>query len=88
MHQIRATLYSLGFPLVGDKLYGPDETLFVKRAKTGSLSEGDYARLGMRRQALHAMELEFTHPATGESLTLSSPMPEDMRRALAVRGNA
>ena len=80
MHQIRATLCSLGFPLVGDKLYGPDETLFVKRAKTGSLSEDDYARLGMRRQALHAMELSFRHPVTGEELTLTSPLPEDMKR--------
>jgi len=83
MHQIRATLYSLGYPLVGDKLYGPDETLFVKRAKTGSLNEEDYAKLEMRRQALHAMELEFVHPATGKRLKLTSPMPDDMKQTYA-----
>lgn len=82
MHQIRATLYSLGYPMVGDKLYGADETLFIKRAKEGCLDEADYRLLGMKRQALHAAKISFPHPATGEKLTFQSPLPEDMVQAM------
>ena len=82
MHQIRATLFSLGFPLVGDKLYGKDETFFIRRAKTGMLTEEDYRKLGMKRQALHAAELAFQHPETGKSLHFTSPLPSDFAGAL------
>ncbi len=81
MHQIRATLYSLGYPLAGDKLYGVADSLFIKRAKTGSLDEADYQKLGMKRQALHSAKLSFRHPVTGEEMTFTSPLPEDMSRA-------
>ena len=73
-HQVRATLYSLGFPLAGDKLYGPDETLFLK-LKSQTLDEDDFARLRFSRQALHAAVLEFRHPFTGELLRFESPFP-------------
>lgn len=73
-HQVRATLYSLGFPLAGDKLYGPDETLFLKIA-SGSMTGDDLARLRFVRQALHAAVLEFRHPFTGENLRFESPFP-------------
>lgn len=83
MHQIRATLFSLGYPMAGDKLYGPDESLFIKRAKTGRLSEDDYRRLGMKRQALHAAGIQFPHPVSGENLALTSSIPADMQEMLA-----
>ena len=73
-HQVRATLFSLGFPLAGDKLYGPDERLFLK-IKTQDLNEDDLARLRFSRQALHAAVLEFRHPFTGELLRFESPFP-------------
>jgi RluA family pseudouridine synthase len=57
-HQIRATLYSLGFPLVGDKLYGLDETFFLRFA-AGSLNEEDRKALILENQALHCSELLF-----------------------------
>jgi 23S rRNA pseudouridine955/2504/2580 synthase/23S rRNA pseudouridine1911/1915/1917 synthase len=82
MHQIRATLYSLGYPMLGDKLYGVDDTLFIKRAKFGSLTADDFQKLGMKRQALHSSKLTFRHPLTGESMTFTSPLPEDMRQAI------
>ncbi len=82
MHQIRATLFSLGYPMVGDKLYGVDETLFIKRAKLGSLTAEDFQKLGMKRQALHAAKISLPHPATGEKLTFQSPLPEDMVQAM------
>ena len=73
-HQVRATLHSLGFPLAGDKLYGPDERLFLK-IKSQSLTDADRALLRFGRQALHAAVLEFRHPFTGETLRFESPFP-------------
>ena len=73
-HQVRATLFSLGFPLAGDKLYGPDERLFLK-IKTQDLSADEFAKLRFGRQALHAAVLEFRHPFTGELLRFESPFP-------------
>ncbi|MBE6394209.1 MAG: RluA family pseudouridine synthase [Lentisphaerae bacterium] len=67
MHQIRATLCSLGYPVVGDKLYGPDESLYLKQ-KTESLTEDDKKLLVLPRQALHSSELHFIHPLTGVTL--------------------
>lgn len=75
-HQVRATLFSLGFPLAGDKLYGPDERLFLK-IKDHSLTAADMALLRFPRQALHASVLEFRHPFTGEPLRFESPFPEE-----------
>ena len=73
-HQIRATLVSLGFPVVGDKLYGVDETLYEKiRART--LTAEDLGRLRMERQALHAARVEFCHPVTGERVCCEAPCP-------------
>ena len=73
-HQVRATLFSLGFPLAGDKLYGPDERLFLKLA-TQELTEDDLAKLRFSRQALHAAVLEFRHPFTSELIYFESPFP-------------
>ena len=73
-HQVRATLNSLGFPLAGDKLYGPDERLFLT-IKSQSLTDTDRAMLRFKRQALHAAVLEFRHPFTGEDLHFESPFP-------------
>jgi len=83
LHQIRATLCSLGFPLVGDKLYGLDDTLYLRFA-AGTLTEEDRAMLVLPRQALHARRLEFRHPFTGRALELETPLPPEM--AALVRG--
>lgn len=81
LHQIRATLCSLGFPVVGDKIYGPDPNLFI-RFCAGTLTEEDRCRLRLDRQALHAAELEFRHPRTGQPVTFLAPLPDDMRQLL------
>ncbi len=77
LHQIRATLLALGYPIVGDKLYGTDELRFLRFLEDG-LTPQDMAALRIGRQALHAAELEFTHPHTNERMTLSAPLSLDL----------
>ena len=76
LHQIRATLFSLGFPLLGDKLYGPDETIYLK-IRSQSITQEDRAKLILYRQALHSARLRFRHPVTGEVLELEAPLPKE-----------
>lgn len=72
-HQIRASLYSLGFPILGDKLYGLDEAFFL-RFIAGSLSAEDSATLVLPYQALHCGNLEFS-TVEGTRIILSTPAP-------------
>jgi 23S rRNA pseudouridine955/2504/2580 synthase/23S rRNA pseudouridine1911/1915/1917 synthase len=81
LHQIRATLLALGFPIVGDKLYGVDETLFLRFCKD-TLTDADRARLRMERQALHASGLSFRHPKFGRPVTIDLDLPDDMQRKI------
>jgi 23S rRNA pseudouridine955/2504/2580 synthase/23S rRNA pseudouridine1911/1915/1917 synthase len=57
-HQIRATLSSLGYPVAGDKLYGLDESFFIRFAEN-ALSQADRAALILPAQALHCSGLSF-----------------------------
>ncbi|MBR4984523.1 MAG: RluA family pseudouridine synthase [Proteobacteria bacterium] len=66
-HQIRVHLASLGLPIVCDTLYGTP----LPR----SLRPADPHRL-----CLHAAKLEFTHPITGERITVEAPEPEALTR--------
>ena len=77
LHQIRATLFSLGFPVVGDKLYGLDDRIFDRFAD-GRMTESDRKLLILERQALHAYELELTDPFDGSRKKFSSPIPEEL----------
>jgi 23S rRNA pseudouridine1911/1915/1917 synthase len=67
-HQVRVHLASLRHPLVGDRTYGADPTLA--------------ARLGVGRPFLHAWRLAFTHPATGQRVELTEPLPDDLQGVL------
>jgi 23S rRNA pseudouridine1911/1915/1917 synthase len=69
-HQIRVHMAAVRHPCVGDLTYGADPVL----AK----------RLGVSRQWLHAREIGFAHPTTGEWITVRSPVPADLQHALDV----
>ena len=71
MHQIRATMFSLGFPVVGDKLYGVDENLYNKIAAQ-SFTDDDRRKLILANQALHCSKTEFIHPSSGRKITAES----------------
>ena len=57
-HQIRATIRGVGLEVVGDKLYGPDRTIYARLCE-GRMTEADRAVLRLDRQALHAWRLRF-----------------------------
>ena len=69
-HQIRVHMSAIRHPCVGDLTYGADPTLS--------------ARLGLTRQWLHARELAFAHPSSGEQVRFTSPYPADLEHALMV----
>ena len=66
-HQIRVHLKAIGHPIVGDPVYG-----------SGSINHG----LTLKRQFLHAYQLKFTHPTTGNAVNLEAPLPEDLQALL------
>ena len=77
-HQLRVHLSALGYPIVGDKLYGPErEAPFLESIETG-LTPELIARLGHERHALHAYRLSFKHPLNGKSMELDAPLSPDL----------
>jgi 23S rRNA pseudouridine1911/1915/1917 synthase len=78
-HQIRVHMAHLKHPIVGDPLYGGP--LKLPKGATPELVE---VLRGFRRQALHAETLEFMHPASGEPVRCSAPVPQDMQLLLRV----
>jgi 23S rRNA pseudouridine1911/1915/1917 synthase len=76
-HQIRVHLAARGWPVVGDKLYGPDDRLLARGAD-GELTDDDLRRLELPRHALHACRYRLEHAVTGEPLELRSPLPPDL----------
>jgi 23S rRNA pseudouridine1911/1915/1917 synthase len=68
-HQIRVHLAHVGLPVLGDAVYRGEG----RGAPPAAAS----------RQMLHARLLAFAHPFTGERVSVESPVPEDMRRAIA-----
>ncbi len=72
-HQIRVHMASLGHPLLGDTVYGGGHTPFEK--KHAALLSG---------QCLHAKELSFIHPSSGERVSFSCPLPPDFVRLLEI----
>ena len=79
LHQILATVCSLGYPVVGDKMYGVDDSIFI-RFISDQLTEVDRAVLRLKRQALHARELYIKHPVSREPMLFKAPLPEDISR--------
>ncbi len=74
MHQIRATLCSLGYPVTGDALYGVDEGIFLRRLSGGE-SESDRQKLRCTTTALRATGLAFFHPLSRELCRFELQIP-------------
>jgi len=80
-HQIRVHLAHIQCPVLCDRLYGGAKE--VAEATLMGLPTGSGTdAMALRRQALHAVKLTFTHPDSGEKMTFTAPLPEDMQRAI------
>jgi len=78
-HQIRVHLSHIGYPLLGDPMYG-GRVRFPKKASE-ILKE---SLLGFKRQALHSKKLTLSHPSTGELMSWKVPLPDDMLELLDI----
>ncbi len=96
-HQIRVHLSHLGYPLLGDGIYGRfrgpadgigDEAAEQKRMKKELAMAGipQSAAKDMRGQCLHAMRLGFTHPESGERIIVDAPLPEYFENLFTILG--
>jgi 23S rRNA pseudouridine955/2504/2580 synthase len=69
-HQIRVHLASQGPPIAGDDKYGEFD------------ANKALHRIGLRRMFLHAWQLHFDHPGTGERVSLLAPLPSELQALL------
>jgi 23S rRNA pseudouridine1911/1915/1917 synthase len=89
-HQIRVHMAGMGNSVVGDTVYGAPQTMVQDRrsrtppslAKRGREKDGAI-RLALNRNFLHAGELEFLHPRSGERISLRSELPGELKDFLA-----
>src|SRR5271156_3416647 len=70
-HQIRVHVAAMGHPVVGDTVYGAP-----------AQARGKSAVIVLKRNFLHAAELEFAHPRSGKAVALKSELPEELREFL------
>ncbi len=78
-HQIRVHLESIGHPIVGDAVYHGGGS---RRISGGGRQGADRLARAAPRQALHAAELGFRHPGTGQPVVFRSEWPRDLGPAL------
>lgn len=71
-HQIRIHMASIGHPLLGDRLYGTEESLSLK---------------GFSRTALHAASVQFPQPFSGQKIRIEAPLPEDFKAYLFTKSH-
>jgi 23S rRNA pseudouridine1911/1915/1917 synthase len=84
-HQLRVHMAWLGYPIVGDKIYGPDERWYVEFIENDVTTEM-LNELLMPRQALHAAVLELRHPTSQAAVRFEAALPADMRQFIREHG--
>ena len=85
-HQIRVHMSAIGCPLVGDKLYGTDEQLFLQHI-AGELDDTDRDALVLDRHALHSHSLTFFHPRRDREVTIEAPLPREFAELVPATGS-
>ncbi|MEC9476180.1 MAG: RluA family pseudouridine synthase [Planctomycetota bacterium] len=82
-HQVRLTMVKLGTPICCDSLYGSSDPLLLSSFKRNYRPGRDgVERPLLKRLGLHALSIQFRHPATDEEMTLEAELPRDLAASL------
>jgi 23S rRNA pseudouridine1911/1915/1917 synthase len=91
-HQIRLHMAHVGCPVLCDRLYGGHSQItrgqLQRRQVRGLPPLPNDADIVLERQALHASQLEFDHPVSGERMTFAAPLPPDLQTVLELLRSA
>ena len=82
IHQVRVHLRHLGWPILGDSLYGGGPLLLSDLKSVYRLKPNKTERPLISDPALHAEEFSFSHPMTGNSVKINAPWPKDLAVAI------
>jgi len=85
-HQIRAHLAQTGHPVVGDKLYGLDDSSYRRYLRAGGLDREQQDALVAPRCLLHCRRLEIPHPRNQERVVIEAPTPADLEEQIRDAG--
>ena len=83
-HQIRVHFQAIGYPLAVDAMYGRKDVFLLSQVKMSKyrLGKNEEERPLMARSSLHAWQLTFEHPRTGEPMVFEAPLPKDFAAVL------
>lgn len=84
-HQIRVHMAAVGHAVVGDKLYGPAESHYLRFIR-GGFDERMRMELRTERQLLHSERMSFRHPRSERVMTFTADLPPDMKKFLDAVG--
>ncbi len=83
-HQIRVHMEHIGFPLIGDTLYGVQETKLVSKLKKSDYEDDVKEKIvHFPHQALHATEISFIHPRTDEEMSFHCDLPPNLAELIS-----
>jgi len=84
MHQIRVHMKAINCPIICDTIYGDGEPFYLSSFKKKyRRSSNQEEQPLLNRQALHATQLHFKHPFTGEDCFFETEMPKDMKASIS-----
>lgn len=81
-HQIRCHMEHKGYPLAGDKLYGANDSVFFDNLYNLQTRVQVEPGVFLERHALHAAQLSFPHPMSGEPMMFETGLPDDLESFL------
>lgn len=84
-HQIRAHLSEMGYAIVGDKIYGVDETLFIEFLEKG-FTDNLKSKLKLHRQFLHCYKIVIYHPFLKKKMVFKADLPSELIKFIADEG--
>ena len=81
-HQIRVHMKYIGAPLLVDEKYGLSDAFYLSSIKKMKIPRGQKENPLLSRSALHAFQIKFNHPLSGDPVTYEAPLHKDMKAVM------